>query len=44
VELDYVTKKPKTDLNMIVSAYRIPVEDVRGEIKGGLLEIVKGKI
>lgn len=38
VEIDYATKKPKRQLNMIVAAYRPKLNDVLGEIRGGLVK------
>lgn len=42
IELNCPLKKLKSETNMIVSAFKLPLEDIRGAIKGGLLEVIRG--
>lgn len=41
VEFDFLLKKSRDTMNMIVSAYRQRLADIEGAIKGGVLEVVK---
>lgn len=41
VEFDYLMKRDKRALNLIVSAYKAKAADIEGAIKGGLYEVVR---
>ena len=34
----------KGESNMIVSAFKLSLEDIQGAIKGGLLEVIRGNL
>jgi hypothetical protein len=44
VQPDFVTKKPKTRVNMARSASKIPVGDLKGGVKGGKYQVVRGNL
>lgn len=41
VEFDYKLKKGKDEVNMLVSAFKVPQAAIDAEIKGGFFEVVK---
>jgi hypothetical protein len=44
VQPDFVTRKPKTLVNMTRSAFKLPVDDLLGGVKGGKYIVVRGQL
>jgi hypothetical protein len=44
VQPDFMTKKPKTRINMARAGFKLSVEDLRAGIKGGSYRVVRGSL